>query len=169
MTRTELAVEPTAGVPASVSWRIEPQSLFSRHFDLYQNGQFITTLHMQFWQEGCDFRVGGHEFVIRKPAIWKDEFQLITGDGSVCDVQRNFWSRRFQLSAADQQWALHPAGWFSTQYQLTTGSRVVGRISRADWWSRRRVAEFAGDAPPPIQVLAIFLVLVVVKRQSKAH
>jgi uncharacterized protein YxjI len=169
MTVTEIAAEPTVRAPGSVHWRIEPQGLFSRHFDLYQNDQFITTLQMQLWQEGCDFTIGGHDFAIRKPAIWKDEFQLVAGDGSVCDVRRKIWSRRFQLSATDQQWVLHPAGWFSTQYQLSTGSRVIGRISRADWWSRRRVAEFAGDVPPPIQVLAIFLVLVVAKRRSKSQ
>ena len=115
---------------------------------------------MQLWREGCDFTITGHEFSIRKASIWKDAFQLFAGGESVCDVQRNFWSRRFELVSAEQTWGLQPAGWFSTAYQLLAGGIEVGRMSRADWWSRRRVAYFAPTVPPPIQVLAIFLVLI---------
>ncbi len=150
-------------------WKIEPQGWFSRHFSLYQGDAYITTLQMQLWREGCDFTITGHDFTIRKASMWKDAFQLFAGGESVCDVQRNFWSRRFELSSAEHTWGLQPAGLFSTAYQLLAGGIEVGRVSRADWWSRRRVAYFASTVPPPIQVLAIFLVLIVGQRNNKSN
>jgi hypothetical protein len=159
----------TVGSPTSVWWKIEAQGWFSRHFSLYQGDAYITTLQMQLWREGCDFTITGHNFTIRKASIWKDAFQLVAGGESVCDVQRNFWSRRFELVSAEQTRGLQPAGWFSTAYQLLAGGIEVGRISRADWWSRRRVANFAPTVPPPIQVLAIFLVLILAQRRNKSN
>jgi hypothetical protein len=123
---------------------------------------------MKLWREGSEFSMAGHDFAIRKPSIWKDAFQLLAGDESLCDVKRSFWSRRFEVTAVGQRWILQPAGWFSTAYQLLAGVREVGRIRRASLFTRRRLAEFASDVPPPIQVLAIFLVLLVGQRHKKS-
>ena len=169
MTTVHPADAGTASRTTLISWRIEPQGWFSRHFDLYQDEKFITTLHMQFWQEGCDFRITGHDFTIRKPSIWKDAFQLLAAGESVCDAQRSFWSRRFDLVSAEQAWGLQPAGWLSAVYQLLAGEHEAGRVARAGLFSRRRVAWFDHNVPPPIQVLAIFLVLIVGQRQNKSN
>jgi hypothetical protein len=153
---------------ATMTWLIQPKSFISRHFELYQNDEVITTLRMDLWREGCSFSVGGHDFVIRKPSIWKDGFHVLAGDENLCDVKRNFWSRRFEIAAAGQQWVLQPAGLFSTTHQFLAGTREEGRVRRASWFSRRRIADFASNVPPPIQVLVIFLVLILGQRQSKS-
>jgi hypothetical protein len=93
---------------------------------------------------------------------------MVSGE-SVCDVKRSFWSRRFELVSAEQTWALQPAGLFSAVYQLLAGEREAGRIARAGWLTRRRVATFDVEVPPPIQVMAIFLVLIVGQRQNKSN
>jgi hypothetical protein len=152
-----------------MTWAIEPQGLFSRHYDLYQGDDHITTLQMGFWREGCEFAIAGHAFAIRRAPLWKDGFQLVAGESVVCEVRRNFWSRKFALEAAEQSWTLKPAGFFTTAYHLVSSAGERGRISRRDWWSRRRVANFEPDVPPPVQVLAIFLVLIVASRQSKSQ
>jgi hypothetical protein len=166
---TALKTATHAADPDACSWQIEPQGFFSRHFDLYREGRHVTTLHMQLWREGCDFSITGHDFAIRKSSLWKDAFQLLAGEESVCEVRRSFWSRRFELNAAQQSWAVQPAGWFSTIYHLLAEGRQAGSISRVHVWSRKRAAVFAADVPPPIQVLAIFLVLIVGQRQSKSQ
>ena len=169
MTTLHPADTAIVGSATPVSWRIEPQGWFSRHFNLYQDERYITTLQMQLWQEGCDFTITGHDFSICKASFWKDAFQLFAGSESVCDVKRSFWSRRFELVSAGHAWMLQPAGWISAVYQLVSDGRETGRIARASLWTRRRVATFDHNVPPPIQVLAIFLVLIVGQRQNKSN
>jgi hypothetical protein len=157
-------------LPGSVianQWEIVPRSLLSRHFDLLRDGEVVVSLEMAMFREACNFTIAGHAFSIRHTSIWKDKFQLLIGDKSVCEVTRGFWSRRFQLAAADQSWVLQRPSWYSREYQLLSGESEVGVIRPVGWLTRRRVANFVDDVPPPVQVLAIFLVLIVSQRQQR--
>lgn len=151
-------------------WDVVPQGAFSRHFDLRRGGVTVASIKMQFWTEGCDFTIADHPFAIRKTSLWKDGFQLMAGAASVCDVKRGFWSRRFELEAVlddtRETWFLQPAGWFTRTYHLLAADRPVGTIQHTGWLTRARVADFAESVPLPVQVLAIFLVLVVSQRQQ---
>jgi hypothetical protein len=155
-----------AKLPTS-RWDIVPQGLFSRHYDLRRDGETVVSLKMQLWTEGCEFAIAGHSFAIRKTSLWKDGFQLLAGQSSVCEVRRGFWSRRFELEAVEEKWFLQPAGWFTRTYQLLSGDRGVGTIRHTGLFTRSRVGEFADSVPPPVQVFAIFLVLVVSQRQQR--
>jgi hypothetical protein len=148
-------------------WDVVPQGIFSRHYDLRRDGEAMASLKMQLWTEGCEFTIAGHRFSIRRTSLWKDGFQLLAGPSSVCDVKRGFWSRRFELEAVEEKWFLQPAGWFTRTYQLVSGNRVVGSIRHTGLFTRSRVGEFAESVPPPVQMFAIFLVLVVSRRQQR--
>jgi hypothetical protein len=160
-------------IEPSNQWQITPQSFFSRHYNLLLGGELVAALRMSFWIEGCEFSIAGHEFAIRRVSLWKDGFQLLTGDQCVCQVKRGFWSRRFELSAtlddSSANWILQPAGWFTRSYQLLAGQHEVGTVRPIGWFTRTRVADFADDVPLPVQVFAIFLVLVVSQRQQRRN
>jgi hypothetical protein len=152
-------------------WQIVPQSWYSRHFNLERDGALVAALRMSLLTEGCEFAIAGHEFSVRRVSMWKDGFQLFAGDERVCEVKRGFWSRRFELSAtldeANENWVLQPTGFFTRTYQLLSGEREVGIVRPVGWLTRKRVASFADEVPLPVQVFAIFLVLVVSQRQQK--
>jgi hypothetical protein len=148
-------------------WQINPQGFFARHFDLFRDGQLVASLQMSFWTEGCRFTLAGHEFLIERVSLWKDGFRLVAGGESVCDVRRTFWSRQFELFAADEKWILQPTGWFTRDFHLLAGPAEVGRIQPFGWLTRKRVAWFSDAVPLPVQVLAIFLVLLVSQRQQQ--
>ncbi|HEY4232154.1 MAG TPA: hypothetical protein VGM76_01895 [Lacipirellulaceae bacterium] len=148
-------------------WEIVPRGLFSRHYDLFRDGEVVVSLQMAMFREACEFTIAGHDFAIRHTSVWKDTFQLLIGDKSVCEVKRAFWSRRFELAAIDQSWVLQRPGFLSRGYQLISGENEVGTIRPAGWFTRRRFANFVEDVPPPVQVLAIFLVLIVSQRQHR--
>jgi hypothetical protein len=162
-----------AVMPGSVianQWEIVPRGFLSRNYDLLRDGEVVVTLKMAMFREACEFTIAGHSFAIRRTSVWKDTFQLMIGDKPVCEVKRGFWSQRFELAAVDQSWVLQRIGFFSRGHQLCVGERAVGEIRPAGWFTRRRVAEFSDDVPPPVQVLAIFLVLIVSRRQQNhAH
>ena len=155
----------------STQWQILPQGFFSRHFNLVRGGELVAALRMSFWTEGCEFAIAGHEFAIRRVSLWKDGFQLFAGDQCVCEVKRNFWSRRFELSAtlddSNMKWVLQRAGWFTRNFQLLANEREVGTVRPVGWCTRQRVADFDEEVPLPVQVFAIFLVLVVSQRQQR--
>jgi hypothetical protein len=168
MSSVAAAVMPGSAI--ANRWEIVPRGIFSRDYDLMRDGEVVVTLRMAMFRESCEFAIAGHSFAIRHTSVWKDTFQLMIGDKSVCDVKRGFWSQRFELAAVDQIWILQRTGFFSRGYQLCAGERPIGEIVPAGWFTRRRFAEFADDVPPPVQVLAIFLVLVVSRRQQNhAH
>lgn len=152
----------------TTAWRIEPERLLSRHFNLYCDDELVTTLHMTLWREGCDFAFADHAFAIRRKSIWKDAFQLLADEDPVCDVLRKPLSRRFELKTQHETWTLQRNGWLSRTYQLLAGEREVGTVVPAGWLTRRRVATFAAEVPPPVQTLAIFLVLVIGQRQNNS-
>ena len=164
MSSASVAVVPGSAIVNQ--WEVVPRSLLSRHFDLLRDGQIVVSLEMAMFREACNFSIAGHDFAIRHTSIWKDTFQLLVGDKPVCEVTRGFWSRRFQLAAIEQLWALQPIGIFSRGYQLLSGTDEVGVIRPAGWFTRRRFANFTDDVPPPVQVLAIFLVLIISNRQQ---
>jgi hypothetical protein len=151
----------------SNQWQIVPQGFFSRHYDLVRGGVTVASIKMSLWTEGCEFTIAGHGFAIRKVSIWKDGFQLFAGDQPVGNAKRDFWSRRFEVSSAGENWLLAPVGWFSRGYRFLAGEREVGTIQPTGWLTRKRVADFADEVPPPVQLFAIFLVLVVGQRQQK--
>lgn len=148
-------------------WEVIPKGWFSRHRDLFRDGSLVATLRMAMMKEACEFEIAGHPFAISRKSLWKDGFLLTSGGDGVCDVSRRFWSRQFQLTAVDEQWRLGPAGWFSRTYELMAGEEKVGSIKPAGWFTRRYLAEFQEDVPPPIQVLAIFLVLIASRRDEQ--
>jgi hypothetical protein len=148
-----------------VAWQIEPEGFLSRHWELYQDDELITTLRMGYWNEGCEFTVAGQKFAVSRKSFWKDGFFLTHGDDVVCDVKRNFFSRKFFL-VAGEQWVLQPAGWFTREYQLFAGEQPVGCIRPAGWFTRKKAAEFSRDVPLPLQVLAVYLYVAVSKRQQ---
>lgn len=161
---------PAAILPGTVianQWEIVPRSMLSRHFDLLRDGEIVVSLEMAMFREACNFTIAGHAFAIRHTSIWKDKFQLLIGDKSVCEVTRGFWSRRFEMAAIEQSWILQRPSFFSREYQLLSGESEVGVIRPVGWFTRRRVANFVDDVPPPVQVLAIFLVLIVSQRQQR--
>jgi hypothetical protein len=149
-------------------WHIEPERLLSRHFQLYHDDELVTKLTMGLWREGSQFTIAGHAFAIVRKSVWKDGFYLKSGEEVLCDVKRPFWSRRFELSTADQAWTLERAGWFTNSYRLLDGERIVGTIAPLGWFTRKRAATFEEQVPPPIQVLAIFLVLVAAERDRRS-
>src|SRR5262249_28678419 len=154
----------SAVLPSSLTmnfWEIVPAGFFARNWLVKRDGEIVATLQMTFWTEGCQFSIAGHQFAIRRTSMWKDGFQLLADGQSVCDVKRSFWSRVFELTSADQYFQLSPTGWFTRTYQLTSSGEEVGIIRPAGWFTMRRVAEFSTDVPPPVQLLAIFLVLIV--------
>jgi hypothetical protein len=161
---------PITGSPAFAAhqWQIVPQGTFSRHFDLLLGGEHVASMRMALWTEGCEFTIAGHEFKIRRTSMWRDGFILATGGQTVCEVRKGFWSRRFELSAADQNWVLQPVGWVGRSYQLLEGEREVGSVRPTGWFTRVRAADFAAEVPPPIQVLAIFLVLLAANRAQRS-
>jgi hypothetical protein len=148
-------------------WEIVPRAMFSRHYDLLRDGEVVVSLQMAAFREACEFTIAGHTFAIRHTSVWKDTFQLLVGEQPVCEVTRTFWAGRFELSAADQKWTLGRIGFFARGHQLTAGERWAGEIRPAGWFTRRRVANFADDVPPPVQVLAIFLALIISHRQQR--
>jgi hypothetical protein len=162
---TDEAIAPPI---ADNHWDIVPQSALSRHFSLARDGQDVAQLKMAFWTEDCSFTIAGHAFAIRRKSIWKDGFELVTGEQVVCEVKRRFWSQQFEISAIDTIFVLKRAGWFTREFLLSASENVVGRIQATGWFTRRRVADFTNEVPPPVQVLTIFLVLLTESRQNKS-
>lgn len=149
-------------------WEVVPQGFFSRHYDLLRGGQVIASLQMALIQEAGEFTIGGHAFAIRRESFWKDVFAVTCDDQPVCQVSRKFWSRQFDITSADQMWTLMRIGWFRRGHRLLVGEREVGTICPAGWFTRRRIAEFSDEVPLPIQVVCIFLVLIVSRREQQS-
>jgi hypothetical protein len=52
---------------------------------------------------------------------------------------------------------------------MMAGDREVGTIRPTGLFTRHRVADFADEVPLPVQIFAIFLVIVAAQRQKKRN
>jgi hypothetical protein len=148
------------------TWLVVPRGFFAREFELVHDGQTVTTLRLALFKEACEFTLGGHEFAARRRSIWKCGFDFSCDGVPICSVKHNFWSWRYEIEAADQTWTLKRAGWFTRSHQLLSGEQEVGTIRPTGFFSSRRAAHFLDSVPPPIQVLAIFMVLILARREQ---
>ena len=57
-----------------------------------------------------------------------------------------------KMAAIEQSWILQRPSLFSREYKLLSGESEVGMIRPVGWFTRRRVANFVDDVPPPVQV-----------------
>jgi hypothetical protein len=152
----------------TTSWLIVPRGFFAREFDLIREGQVVATLRLALMREACEFTLSGHQFAIRRKSIWKDGFEFFCDGTLLCTVAHTFLSSRYEITAADQGWTLMRAGWFTRRHQLLSGELEVGTIQPTGWFTSKRMAEFSDAVPPPIQVLAIFLVLILARREQQS-
>jgi hypothetical protein len=166
MSHTTTPILPEA-LTAS-TWMVVPRGLFAREFSLVHEGQEVATLKLALFKEACEFSLGGHQFAIRRKSIWKDGFEFSCDGAPVCSVSHEFWSWRYEIQAADEAWTLQRAGWFTRRHHLLSGEQEVGTIQPTGWFTSQRIAHFADSVPLPIQVLAIFMVLILARREQQA-
>jgi hypothetical protein len=152
----------------ATTWMVVPRGFFSREIVLVREGQVVATLKLAMFKEACEFTLSGHQFEIRRKSIWKDGFEFFCDGTSICTVSHAFWSWSYEISAADQAWTLQRAGFFSRRHQLLSGEQEVGTIQPTGWFTSKRIAHFADNVPPPIQVLAIFVVLILARREQQS-
>jgi hypothetical protein len=165
---TKSATQDLTEASLATTWMVVPRGFFAREYALVREGQVVATLKLAIFKEACEFTLGGHQFEIRRKSIWKDGFDFACDGVPVCTVVHYFLSSRFEIAAADQGWTLKRAGWFSRRHQLLSGEQQVGTIQTTGWFTSQRIAQFADSVPPPIQVLAIFIVLIVARREQQA-
>jgi len=152
----------------ATTWMVVPRGFFSREYALVREGQVVATLKLAMFKEACEFALGGHQFEVRRKSIWKDGFEFLCDGELICAVTHKFWSWTYEITAADQVWILQRAGFFSRRHQLLNGEQEEGSIQPTGWFTSQRIAHFADSVPPPIQVLAIFIVLILARREQQS-
>lgn len=154
--------------PIATTWMVVPRGLFAREYVLVREGEVVATLKLALFKESCEFTLRGHQFAVRRKSIWKDGFEFFCDDALICSVSHDFWSSRYEITAGDQQWTLQRAGFFSRRHQLLSGELEVGSIQPTGWFTSQRIAHYAESVPPPIQVLSIFVVLILARREQQS-
>lgn len=145
---------------------VRTRGFYKARWELSVDGQPLVVLYQRsMWREDCQFELGGQPYVISKQR--RREFGLASGTGEHARAQLE-GSRRWTItSAAGSFEVLRPKFW-SSHWEVHAGGQVVGQIRRKGAFSSRVLADIDGQIAPPLQVFALYLVLVMMRRAQAA-
>jgi hypothetical protein len=121
------------------------------------------------FREGCFFKLDGDRYELKRQH-WSGGAFLLECNGSVLlrAHKPSAFKRSFELKNGRERFTVAAESMWSRAYVLRQGSRVVGRIERPSWWSRRAEADLPEDLPLVFRVFVVSLVLLMWRREHSA-
>ena len=129
----------------------------------------IAEVRLSSWRERGRVVVAGSTYEIYRDG-WVGPFILQGPDDSIGAIamKPSVWRREFQIAHEGQRYALKATGAFRRACGLFRGERRLGSIAPTSWSSRRATVELAEELPRPMVAFAIWLTLLLWKRESDA-
>lgn len=158
---------------------VRTRGFYKARWELSVDGRPLVVLYQRsMWREDCQFELGGQPYVISKQR--RREFGLASGTGEHARAQLE-GSRRWTITSAagsfevlrpkfwSSHWEVHASGGPPASEGVAGGGgQVVGQIRRKGAFSSRVLADIDGQIAPPLQVFALYLVLVMMRRAQAA-
>ena len=148
---------------------VVPRGLFARDYVLVREGEVVATLKLALFKESCEFTLRGHQFAIRRNSIWKDGFEFFCDDALICERESRFLVVALTRSRPAINMDSAASRLFLSSPSIAQ-RRARGRPDSADRLvhAANGSPHFAENVPPPIQVLSIFVVLILARREQQS-
>jgi len=149
---------------------IEPKNWWRSAFEVTEpSTETRISLSPRGFLEGCFFKLDGDRYELKRQH-WSGGAFLLECNGSVLlrAHKPSAFKRSFELKHGRERFTVAAESMWSRAYVLRQGSRVVGRIERPSWWSRRAEADLPEDLPLVFRVFVVSLVLLMWRREHGA-
>ena len=151
---------------------ITPDGWFSSGYTVACDGAEIATLRFRVLREAGTLSLRGERLTVRRQGAASGEWRLQGADGrTLASAEKpSAWRNRIVVRAPDRPAPvrLQRRSAWGRAVDVVDGDRAVGSIRPVSMWSRRLVADLSGDLPEPLQLLAVWMVLLLVRRDASA-
>lgn len=149
---------------------VRPHGWFSSGFTVSRDGDDIATLRFRFVGEAGRITLHGEDLEVRRDGMVSGAWRLRRADGATLASAEKPRAWRYQVvvRAPDRPEAVHVrrrSRW-RRRLDVIVADRTVGSIGQASMWGRRLVADLPADLPEPVQLLSIWMVLLLFRRDD---
>jgi hypothetical protein len=145
-----------------------PKYWFSWDFNLCgATGELAAEICLSSWRERGSVIISGTEYRIHRQGI-TGPFLLESPDGTAAAnaTKTSVLYREFCIQQGTHNYVLKAISAFGREFGLFKGEERIGSIQPESWWGRRARVEFADEVQPLIQAFAVWLTLLLWKRDA---
>jgi hypothetical protein len=149
---------------------IEPMRWFSWDFTVERDGRPIAEIDISWWRERGELIVEGVRYEVTRKNVFCSDFTMHAPDGTVVAsaYKPSIMSRHFELEHGGHASTVTARSMWSRTMDVLLDGRAAGVIAPRGAWTRRATADLADELPLPVQVFAIWLAVLLWKREQDA-
>ena len=149
--------------------RARPKKWYSWDYDVQDaEGRHVADVGLSSWRERGKVVLGGSEYRVR-PEGWCGPF-VLEQNGSVRARAHkpSVFRNDFEIEYEGDHYTLKPRSFWGHALVLRQGGEELGTIQRTAWYKSCARAEMADRLPPVLQLFAVWLTLLLWKREAAA-
>jgi hypothetical protein len=148
---------------------IVPLHWYSWDFDLLEGTRRLAHLDLSAWREKGVLAVDGINHRVYREGMMSGDF-VIARDGLVLAkaTKPSAFRSSFMISWSGREYTLRKKSIFGRRFVLLDGEQQIGSVAPNRWWTRDAVIDLPKTWPLPIRVFAIWLALLLWKRDANS-
>jgi hypothetical protein len=150
--------------------QIEPMRWFSWDFTVERDGRPIAELDISWWRERGELIVDGVRYDVVRKNVFCSDFTMTAPDGTVVAsaYKPSIMSRHFAIEHGGHATTVAARSMWGRTMEVLLDGRAPGVIAPRGAWTRRATADLPDAMPLPVQVFAIWLSVLLWKREQDA-
>ena len=142
--------------------------LFGWNCSLRMDGRLCGEMGFAWMGRSGTIVVEGDEFQVRSQGVFAGAWDLWQGSRLLASANKLSFPSRFEIDLDGIPFVLQRPSLFSRNFDLLQGSRTVGRLERAGWFTRRMVGELPDQWSPQHRAFAMWLVMMMWRRRARS-
>jgi hypothetical protein len=154
---------------ARMRMRMEPKRWYSWDYSIMSGDRRVAQVDLSAWRERGEIVIGDvtHR-VFREPGMVGD-FVIEAGGRELARATKpSAFRQTIIIHYGGREYTLRKPSLWRREFVLMDDERQIASIAPEHAWTRRAIANFERDWPMPIQAFAIWLVLILWKREHNA-
>lgn len=149
--------------------RAEPKGFFSWDFRVYDGGQEIAEISLDWWTESAEVLIAGENCRVYREGLLSGAFNFEVRGVVVARAEKpSAFFRRFLVRSDGREYDLKARSPFTRRFGLYESGRLVGTIEPMGWFTRKAVIALPDDTPSPVQVFMFWLVWIMWRRAARS-
>ena len=146
-----------------------PTHWYSWDFSVTQGSEVLANIDTSSWEEKGVLTIDAKTYRVYREGLVSGDFLLESPEMIVARARKpSAFRRAFIVEHSGRQYSLRTQWPCGRAFRLLDGETEIGSISPEGFWTRRAAVVMPQDMPLSVQVFAVWLVLILWKRDAHA-
>jgi len=146
---------------------LTPRRWYSWDFIVTDDSRQVAEMDLSAWREKGVLVVQGADHCVYREGAMSGDFILERAGAVLARATKpSAFHRSFVLDYKGRQYTLRAKSTFRRAFILLDGASQIGSLAPNSMWTRTATAHLPDDWPLPLQVFAIWLTIVMWKREA---